>query len=235
MTVAWKSSLDVDINYERNSYDLDEGDEEGDRYISISRNWDATATMVKSLGGHWGSGVRAILSSSTYTNHRRTMQFAPAVEYNVFPYSESTRRQLTFTYSAGLNSYEYRSRTIYGKMSETVANHEFAVNLDMQQPWGSMDFQVEASQFMPDLKRNRLSFESDVEVRLFKGFSLDFGAEASFIRDQIYLPAGRATPEEILLRRRQIATGYDYGFRMGFSYSFGSMFNNVVNSRLSGF
>ncbi|MFB3854384.1 MAG: hypothetical protein ACE148_11240 [Vicinamibacterales bacterium] len=235
VTEAWKSSLDIDINYRRNSYDLDEEEEGGDRYVSISRNWDATATLVKSLGNHWGTGVRAILSSSTYTNHRRTIEFAPAIEYNVFPYSESTRRQLTFTYSAGLNSYEYRSRTIYGKTEETLASQALAVNLDLQQPWGTMDFQVEASQYVPDFKRNRLSFESDVEVRLFKGFSLDLGADASFIRDQIYLPAGRATPEEILLRQRQIATGYDYGFRMGFSYSFGSVFNNVVNSRLSGF
>jgi len=94
---------------------------------------------------------------------------------------------------------------------------------------------VEASQYLPDTHKNRLSIEADAEVRLFKGFSLDVGVNTSLIRDQVYLRAGRATPEEILLRQRQIATSYDYGFSVGFSYSFGSVYNNVVNSRLSNF
>jgi hypothetical protein len=53
----------------------------------------------------------------------------------------------------------------------------------------------------------------------------------SRIRDQIYLRAGEATDEEILLRRRQLATGYRYRFSAGLSYTFGSIFNNVVNTR----
>jgi hypothetical protein len=53
----------------------------------------------------------------------------------------------------------------------------------------------------------------------------------SRIHDQLYLRAGEATDEEILLRRRQLATSYRYRFSAGVSYTFGSMFNNVVNTR----
>lgn len=233
VTEAWKSSVNLSMSYDRSTYNLNEEDD--DPYISISRSSSASALLIRTLGGHWGSGVRLSVSSSTYRNQRRRVTLSPAVEYNVFPYSETTRRQLTFRYSAGTDSMAYRSRTIYDKSEETLMSQAFAVNFDMRQPWGTMDFEVEASQYVPQFSKNRLSFESDIEVRLFRGFSLDLGAEASFIRDQIYLPAGKATPEEILLRQRQIATGYDYGFRMGFSYNFGSVFNNVVNSRLSGF
>jgi hypothetical protein len=53
----------------------------------------------------------------------------------------------------------------------------------------------------------------------------------SRIRDQLYLKAGDATDEEILLRRRQLATSYRYRFSVGVTYTFGSIFNNVVNPR----
>jgi hypothetical protein len=33
------------------------------------------------------------------------------------------------------------------------------------------------------------------------------------------------------VQRGQLATGYEYEVSMGFSYRFGSIFNNVVNSR----
>jgi hypothetical protein len=105
----------------------------------------------------------------------------------------------------------------------------------MQEPWGNLDLQFDASQYIPDGYKYRLSIEGDAEVRLFKGFSLNLYGGTSRIRNQIYLPAEGATDEEVLLRLRQLATGYDYGFSIGFSYTFGSVFNNAVNARLSAF
>ena len=58
--------------------------------------------------------------------------------------------------------------------------------------------------------------------------------EFSRTRDQIYLPRGEASTEEILLRQRQLLTGYQYFFNFGISYSFGSIFNNIVNPRFGG-
>ena len=51
------------------------------------------------------------------------------------------------------------------------------------------------------------------------------------MHDQLYLRAGAASDEEILLRRQRLATSYRYEFSVGFSYQFGSIFNNVVNPR----
>ena len=105
----------------------------------------------------------------------------------------------------------------------------------MQEPWGNLDLRFDASQFIPDGYEYRLAIDGDADVRLFKGFSLSLSGSASRIRNQIYLPAEGATDEEVLLRLRQIATGYDYYFSVGISYTFGSVFNNAVNSRLSAF
>jgi hypothetical protein len=63
---------------------------------------------------------------------------------------------------------------------------------------------------------------------------VNFFGEFSRTRDQIYLPLGEATTEEILLRQRQLLTGYQYFFNFGFRYSFGSIYNNIVNPRFGG-
>jgi len=233
VTEAWKTGFSAGLNYRRTHYAFDEGDE--DDYDSISRDSAASALVVKSLGAHWGAGARVSTSTSTYVNQARVFRAAPAIEYNYFPYSETTRRQLTFRYSVGVNDFKYRELTIYQKMEETVASQSLVVNLDMRQPWGQLGVQAEASQYVPDFEKYRMGLEGYMEVRLFKGFSLNVGADTSSIRDQIYLPAEDATTEEILLRQRQVATAYDYRFSVGFTYSFGSVYNNVVNSRLSGF
>jgi hypothetical protein len=49
--------------------------------------------------------------------------------------------------------------------------------------------------------------------------------------DQIALPAEGVTDEEALLRLRQRATGFEFNVGVGLSYSFGSIYNNIVNPR----
>ncbi len=231
VTEAWKFGIGTGANYRRSRYSFEDEDD----YISISRDSSLSALAVKSIGTHWGAGARVSTSSSTYVNQARVYRAAPAIEYNVFPYADTTRRQLTFRYAVGVHHLKYNELTIYNKLEETTAGQSLVVNLDMRQPWGQLGLQAEGSQYVPDFDKYRLGFEGWMEVRLFKGFALTMGADTSSIRDQIYLPAEGATAEEILLRQRQVATAYDYRFSVGLSYSFGSVYNNVVNSRLSGF
>jgi hypothetical protein len=49
----------------------------------------------------------------------------------------------------------------------------------------------------------------------------------------LYLPKGNLTREEVLLRQTQLATGYRARAYAGLSYTFGSVFNNVVNPRFT--
>ena len=69
------------------------------------------------------------------------------------------------------------------------------------------------------------------DVRIFKGFSVSQNGAISRRRDQLSLRRGEATTEEILVRQRELATDYSYDLGFGISYSFGSIFNNVVNPR----
>jgi len=60
---------------------------------------------------------------------------------------------------------------------------------------------------------------------------LSLNAGYSQIHNQISLPKGGATLEEILLNRKILATNYSYSMSIGFSYTFGSIYSNVVNPR----
>jgi hypothetical protein len=57
-----------------------------------------------------------------------------------------------------------------------------------------------------------------------------FGS-GSRVPDRLKVAKGTASLEEVLLRRRQLATTYDYSFSVGLSFTFGSVFSNVVNPR----
>jgi hypothetical protein len=189
--------------------------------------------QVKSLTAHWSLGVRGSIGSSTYTNKSLYLNAAPAIEYNLFPYAESTRRALVVQYAVGVASNQYRELTIYDKTSETQATHSFLVDVEARQPWGQVSASVDVSQFLTQLDNYRVQSFGMVELRLKKGLSLNVGGGGSWIRAQIYLPKGDATTEEILVRQRQLATSYSYSVYFGVSYTFGSIFNNIVNPRFS--
>ena len=227
VTEAWKTSISGSASYRESSYDL--GDD--DPYVSISRDSSLNVLQVKSLTGHWSLGVRGSFGSSTYTNKQLYATAAPAVEYNIFPYSESTRRSLTFQYSIGVSSFKYSEVTIYDKTSETLPVHSFLVDTEARQPWGQVSASMDFSQYLSQPDKYRVQSFGMVDLRLKKGLSLNVGGGGSWIRDQLYLPKGDATTEEILVRQRQLATSYSYSVYFGVSYTFGSIFNNVVNPR----
>jgi hypothetical protein len=182
-------------------------------------------------GPHWAAAARGRLGSTTFLNQKVAARVGGGVEYNVFPYAESSRRALIFQLTAGINRFDYYERTVFDRERETVADALFTASLDMRQPWGSTGLSFDAAAYLHDPSRYRLAVQGDFDVRLFKGLSVNMDASWSRINNQLYLRAGSASDEEILLRRRQLATSYRYRLSAGLSYTFGSIFNNVVNPR----
>ena len=230
VTDAWKFTSRASGSYSESSYELSDGTE----YVSISRSISGSVLLVKSLSPHWSVGGHLSAGKSTYRNQDLAMRVAPAIEYNIFPYSESTKRQLTFNYTIGMDRFDYEQETIFSRMSETLSDQAFNVYLDLKQKWGTSNTSFRFSHYLDDLGKNSTSVDHWMNVRIFKGFSFNVGGYFSRIHDQLYLPKSGATDEEILVRRRQLATSYSYYFMGGFSYTFGSIYNNVVNSRFDG-
>lgn len=226
ITPQWKLGVSGRANSDRERFTLD------DRAVTSRReSYQSGVVAVRSLGDHWGAGAQAVVSSSTYENTELAVRAAPAVEYSVWPYDEATRRQLTLQYSVGLSSFQYREQTIFDRLEETRPTQSFVAGYDVRQPWGSANVELEAASFLDDLTQNRVEFDANLGVRLVRGLSLRLGGYASLIRDQLSIVKRDATPEEILLQRRALATDYRYSAYVGLTYTFGSIFNSVVNPR----
>ncbi len=106
-----------------------------------------------------------------------------------------------------------------------------SITIELKEKWGSISTTLEGSHYFHDFKKNRLEFYTDLSLRIFKGLSLNVYGKYSAIHDQLSLPKAGASFEEILLKRRMLETTYNYWASIGLSYTFGSIYSNVVNPR----
>jgi hypothetical protein len=229
-TEMWKAVVGANANYGQSRFILSDGS----KFNSYSHSYGFNDLLVKSLSSHWSAGQRASWTSSTFLNQSHSIRFAPAIEYNIFPYSQSTRRQLTLQYSAGLNHFRYQDTTIFDKLSEVRADQTLTASIDLKQPWGSVSSSLEGAAYIDDFTKRHLIFFNSLDLHLFKGFSFFSFGQLALLRDQLYLPRGDLSDQDRLLRQRQLATSYTYFVNLGLSYSFGSIFNNIVNPRFGG-
>ncbi len=229
VTEAWRMNLGANAQYRKNSFEF----EDGEVFESVTRDYRLGGQVIKSLGPHWGAGLGASSRKSTFLNLDSALRVAGAIEYNVYPYSESSERKLTLTYFIGVSWLDYEEETIFGKLEETRGNHGVIVAYDVERPWGESNVSIDFKNFLDDFQQYNAQIFGRISYRIFRGLSLNLSGSASLIRNQIYLPKGGATDEEILLERRSLATDSRFRLGLGFNYTFGSIYNNIVNSRLT--
>ena len=229
-TENWKMRIGASRSLNRSSFTID------DDLTITSRltDWSVDSLLVKSLSPHWSFGMTSSVVGSTFSNSRLVSRLTPGVEYDIFPYSESSRRSLTIQYTAGGARYKYEAETIFGKLEETIAIHTLNTSLGFRQPWGQAGASFVFSQHLSAPERTRVSLNGSVSVRLVKSLTLNTSGSYSRIRDLFTLEKGDASDEEVLLRQRQLATGFRYSFSVGFGYSFGALSNATVNPRFGG-
>jgi hypothetical protein len=201
---------------------------------SSTKSKSFSGMAVKSLGEHWSAGAYVSASASTYSNLKFCLTTAPAIEYDFFPYSQSTRRQLTLLYRFNFSMTKYNSETIYYKTSENLLGESLALTLSLKEKWGSASVAIQGAHYFHDFSKNHLDVYGDLSLRILKGLNFNVFGAYSLIHDQLSLPIGGATLEEVLLRRTMLETDYSYYFSIGLSYTFGSIYSNVVNPRFGG-
>ena len=229
-TDLWKLRFELQGNRSTSHFEFDSGDSFDSKLISAG----ASALAVRSLGDHWSVGVNLSARRSDNENTDLALRIRPGLEFNVFPYHESTTRQLTFLYEIGVSGFQYQDTTIFDKVSETRPNQSLTASLVTKQPWGSTNLSLSGGSNLDDWSQNRVTLFGSLNIRVVKGLQANFFGSYSRLRDQLYLPKGGATDEEVLLRLRQLQTSYRYFVSVGLSYTFGSIFNNIVNPRFGG-
>lgn len=229
-TDEWKLNSSARVSYSESVLTVDSVTE----ITAIRRSYSASLLAVKSLGPKLSVGLNGSYSSSTYGNIKLGISLAPAIEYDLFPYAESTRRIFVLRYTLGLNKYDYREVTVFDRLHETRPVHTFDAGYTVRQPWGSASFGLNYSQFLHDTDKWHYSVDASTSIRLIRGLSFNLFGSYGRVRDQLSLALEGATRDEVLLRLKQLRTNYYYYFNFGLSYRFGSSLNNVVNPRMGG-
>jgi len=204
---------------------------EGETITSDFSSKSFDGLYVKGLGEHWSAGLYAGTSSSSFYNTDFQLNLAPALEYNLLPYAKATRRQMRWLYRIGVEASDYREETIYEKIRENLLYHSLTAVLELKEPWGTMEASLLGSHYLKDISLNRLTLKVILDIRIGRGLSLNIDGRYNRIRDQLSLPRAGASLEDILLKRREIATAYTYNLAVGLTYAFGSTFSNIVNPR----
>ncbi|MBU2471118.1 MAG: hypothetical protein KKF20_01760, partial [Bacteroidetes bacterium] len=226
VTHDWKFDFSLNKSYSENKFDW--GDT---KILSISRSYNFDAMVVRSISEHWSVGGFTGVSISTFWNVKLSISGSPAVEYNFFPYTESTRRQFRLLYKVTYENVRYEEETIFDKTAEQLLKQSLSFTLDLRQPWGSVSTTLVGSHYFHDFNKKRLTIFTNLNLRIWEGLSLNLFASYSRINDQLSLRKGEAKTEEVLLRRTQLATNYRYWGYIGLSYTFGAIYNNIVNPR----
>jgi hypothetical protein len=199
--------------------------------VSIRQSWSTRVFVAQSLGPHWSAGLRGSVASSIFQNTRVDSRTSLALEYSPFPYREATQRQVIVRYTVGLRAARYVDTTVFGLLRETRPLQDLAMATDIRQPWGNVYGSAVWSQYLHDGRRRRLTLEVGIDYRILAGLNLGAGLNYARIRDQLNVPGANLTDQERLLQLRELQSGSSASLSVGLSYTFGSVFSNVVNPR----
>ena len=232
ITDEWKIQLNYDYNYRREAY-IEEDDVTGAKATDIytTDNQNVFGLVAYSLSDHWSVGSYMSGGSSSRDNIDLRYGATPSIEYSFYPYREYAQREVTLRYGMLTSYYDYTERTVYNKTSEVLVRQELAFYMDYTKPWGGIEASLNGQLYMHDFTKNRLNARFEIDMRIVRGFNVFFNVRYSIINDQLSLSAADLTKEEILANVGQQATSYYYGGSVGFEITFGSIYDNVVNTR----
>ena len=228
--VTDRSKLELGFDYSTSRKEILIAEE--DRTVSgLSESWDGRGLFVGSLGEHWSAGAYLEASSSFYRNVLLSLAVAPAVEYNFFPYAQSTRRQLRVLYRIAWNPVRYRETTQYGQLRETLWIQSLSVNLELREKWGTVSTAVSGVSYLNRIDKGHVNVFGTVSFNVYKGLNVFMFGSWSFIHDQLSLRLRDPTEDEVYLRLVELRTNSSAFFVVGVQFTFGSIFTNVINPR----
>ena len=167
-------------NYSESKFDYDDL-----QVLSLSRSKGLYGNYVGSIDDHWSYGFYSEAYGSTYSNISFRTWNAPGLEYNIFPYGESNRRQLRLLYRLPVIYARYEEETIFDKTEEWLLRQQLSASLEMVEQWGSASISLYGSNYLHDFKKNRLQLHGGLSFRLMEGLSLDLSGSYSRIRVQL--------------------------------------------------
>ncbi|MET0390387.1 MAG: hypothetical protein ABW321_30725 [Polyangiales bacterium] len=205
--------------------------EDDERVTGFASSLMQRLLYAHSIGHHWALGAMVAGMRDQPDNMKLHIHGGPVLEYNVFPYEENASHQLRFAYQVGAWYSHYFERTILGRRRETRPYHALSVVLDLNEAWGSVQLLGQANSFINEPSLWRFTAGINFSVSVVAGLALTFTGEASWIEDQISLRGRDLTDREIFLETSELQKNFNITSLFGFSYTFGSVHNTIVNPR----
>jgi hypothetical protein len=228
VTEQTKVQLSLDYSKSRRKFLIES---EARTVAGTSESWEGSGLFVKSLGGRWSAGAYVETYSSFYNNISFSLSVAPALEYNFFPYAQSTRRQLRVLYRLAWNPVRYRETTQYGMLRETLWTESLSLNLDLREKWGTISASVSGVNYLNHFTKGHVDTFGTISLNVYKGLNVFVLGGWSLIKDQLSLRLRVPTDDEVFLRLVELRTNSNYFFAVGVQFTFGSIFTNVINPR----
>lgn len=193
--------------------------------------WHGVSLFAHSLGEHFALGATVTGDRDEFENVKAHVHGAPVIEYNFFPYSENVSAQLRAAYQVGPWASWYDEVSVFDRRKELRPYHALTLISDVNQDWGSIQLGVQLNSFIDRPEQLRLSGRLLLSLQLFEGFALNLDALVSWVRDQIDLRRRAVTDVELVLGSTQLPSSFNTELELGFSYTFGSVHNTIVNPR----
>jgi hypothetical protein len=224
-----KVNFNVYGGMSRDKYDLSDGQE-----IVDNHNYGAGHYYIKSISEHWGGGYEVSYAASTFSNNKGRSFLRLGLEYNIFPYSEVNNKLFTISYGPFVQNNTYYDSTIFDKKKELLYGHIAIASLSLNQKWGTVGIGLAHRNYFHNWKYFYTGLNANVDVRITGGLSFYVFLYGGFVHDQIYLSKVGVSSEDVLTRRRELASSFNIAMYFGLTYRFGSILNNFINPRFSG-
>jgi hypothetical protein len=225
-----KINIGMSYNYQKNEFVISPTE----KIVREIPRTNAYINYIKKKNEHFGYGFFGEYNKDAFSNLDARMNFVPKVEYNFYPYKKFNSQRIVVQYGVGVQLNNYIDTTLFFKTKENLLIQEASVINSMVKPWGTVNVGVFYNSYLNDLKKFKLSFSGSVNWRIFKGFKFGIGGSYDITRNLIQLPKQGASRDEVLTQQRLLNTAYNYFFGIGFSYQFGSKFNNFINPAFKG-
>ena len=227
LTEDWRIGMEISRNESNRKFYSDDKE-----YTSNRKTTSFRGRVVRSISDHFSAGVFFGAYQNTYENIDFNRYLAPAIEYSIYPYKDVLSKEITLAYRIGTGKRNYIEETIYGYNEQKLTSQTLSLNIRFRQKWGNISSYINGTQFLNDGTKKRFSLRSDLDIRVFEGLAVRLSGNINLIREQYSLAAGNTSVEDLLLQQRQIATDYRTNFSIGLSYTFGSIYNSIINTRL---
>lgn len=201
--------------------------------VSKRRSSWADAQEVISMNEHWSYGFFGNAGNSLFSNYKLYLIGKTGIEYDLFKYSESFNKQAIVAYNLGARYNNYYDTTVFNQEQENLAFHELTVGGKVKQNWGNVASTLTYQNYLHDFSLNSVSLWLNVKIRLLKGLSWRINGSFDIRHNQVNIARQDASIEDVLLQQQELGTGYSYWMNTGINYSFGSMYNSVVNPRFN--